>query len=179
MNKQIFFLTTLLLTSCGQKYKTGENEIAKTLKDSTTQSLPITTLETESTDIKYDKALTFINGYVDNCNKMGEAIDIVDWVNSNDLTTNDFKVELKRILDEANKKEPEVGLDFDPILDAQDFPDKGFELESADEKTNYLTVRGKDWENFKLTIKIIEKNRDWLVDGCGIINIPIDKRAGR
>jgi hypothetical protein len=86
---------------------------------------------------------------------------------------------LKKIIEDAYEKEPEVGLDFDPILDAQDYPDKGFELESLDEKTNYLTVRGKDWADFKLTIKIIEENGNWLVDGCGIINIPTDKRAKR
>lgn len=179
MGRLIFLLAILLLTSCGQEDKTEKSRNTETLKDTSTQALPIKTLETNNTTTKFEKALTFINGYIDNCNKMGEAIDIVEWVHSNDLTTNDFKIELKRILDEAYEEEPEVGLDFDPILDAQDFPEEGFELESAEEKTNYLTIRGKDWNEFKLTIKLIEKNGDWLVDGCGIVNIPIDRRAGR
>jgi hypothetical protein len=84
---------------------------------------------------------------------MNEAINIVDWVSSNNLSTSHFKTELKRILDEAKKEEPEVGLDFDPILDAQDLPDEGFEFESADETTNYLIVRGKDWPEFKWQLK--------------------------
>ena len=112
------------------------------------------------------------------CSKMKAAINITDWVNSNNLATKGFKTELKRILDDAYKKEPEVGLDFDPILNAQDWPDKGFELASFDERTNYLTVSGKDWPDFKLTMKITEENGNWLVDGCGIINIPTEKRAG-
>ena len=168
MTRQIFSLTILLLTSCGQSPKTSDNTTIKTTTD--TSSLPTTTLTADSIDMKYDNALTFINGYVDNCNKMNEAIDILNWVNSNNLSTNYFKTELKRILDEANEKEPGVGLDFDPIFDAQDFPDKGFELESADEATNYIVLRGKDWHDFKLTIKVVEENGVWLVDGCGIIN---------
>jgi hypothetical protein len=126
-----------------------------------------------------DIALKFINGYAENSNEANMMADKIEWVNSSHLTTEDFKIELKRIINDAYKAEPEVGLDFDPILDAQDSPDKGFELESFDEKTNLLTVRGKDWKEFKLTIKIIEENGNWLVDGCGIVNIPTDKRALR
>ena len=126
-----------------------------------------------------DIALTFINSYVENCNKMKESIKIVQWVNSNSLTTNNFKKELKRIIDEAYKEDPELGFDFDPIFDGQDYPDKGFELESFDSRTNYIVVKGKDWLDFKLTIKMVLENNDWLVDGCGIINIPKDKRSKR
>ena len=110
---------------------------------------------------------------------MKESIGVVEWVNSNKLTTNTFRTELKRILDEAYKLEPEIGLDADPIFDAQDFPEKGFELESFDSKTNYIVVKGKNRPDFKLTIKMVMENNDWLVDGCGMINIPNDKRIAR
>ncbi|MBK6833593.1 MAG: hypothetical protein IPG89_04680 [Bacteroidetes bacterium] len=72
-----------------------------------------------------------------------------------------------------------MGLGADPIVDAQDYPSKGFELESIDEQTNFLIVKGKDMPEFKLTIKVVEENGNWLVDGCGIVNIPKDKRAAR
>jgi hypothetical protein len=177
MNRQTFFLTTLLLTSCGQSVRT-DDKAAETANDTSTESRSITTVKADdNADTKFDNALTFINGYVDNCSKMNERINIVDWVNSNELTTSGFKTELKRILDDAYKDEPEVGLDFDPILNAQDYPDKGFEIETFDEVTNYLTVKGKNWPEFKMTMKIIEDNGNWLVDGCGIINIPADKRT--
>lgn len=176
MNRKRFSLAILLLTSCGPSSKSDDNKTVETKNNTLIQSLPTTTTKTHSADTKYGNALTFINSYVDNCNKMNEAIDIVDWVNSNNLTTISFKAELKRILDEAKEKEPGVGLDFDPILN---FPDKGFELEFANESTSYLTVRGKDWPDFKLTLKVVEENGDWLVDGCGIINIPADRRAER
>jgi len=117
--------------------------------------------------------------YVDNCNKMQESIGVVEWVNSNNLTTSHFKTELKSIIDEAYKIDPEMGLDADPIFDAQDYPDKGFELESFDNKTNYIVVKGKEWIDFKLTMKMVLESDNWLVDGCGIINIPNDKRIAR
>ena len=83
------------------------------------------------------------------------------------------------MIEEAFKIEPELGLDFDLIFDAQDYPDEGFELESFDNKTNYVVVKGKNWTDFRLTIKMVLENNKWLVDGCGIINIPNDKRSAR
>ena len=72
-----------------------------------------------------------------------------------------------------------MGLDFDPIFDAQDFPDKGFELVSSDKNSGYITVKGKDWPEFVLVIRIVYLDNKWLVDGSGIINIPESKRAKR
>jgi hypothetical protein len=126
---------------------------------------------------KAANALKFINGYIANCKKLNDNVDMVAWVNSNNLTTKRFKSELKRIVDDAYKNEPEVGLDFDPILDAQDNPDKGFELESFDEQKNVLTLKGKDWHEFKLAMRIVEENGNWLVDGCGIVNMPNAKEG--
>lgn len=100
-------------------------------------------------------------------------------MNANTLVTIGFKTEFKKIIDDALKQDPELGLDADPIFDAQDYPDKGFELDTFDEKTNYITLKGKDWSEFKLTLKMLEQNGNWLVDGCGIINIPANKRAKR
>lgn len=67
---------------------------------------------------------------------MKESIGIIEWVNSNNLTTNRFKNEVKTIIEDAYSEEPELGLGFDPIFDGQDYPDEGFELESFDSKTN-------------------------------------------
>jgi hypothetical protein len=161
-------LTLTLFVSYGLREKDNKDLFFEAPQQTTSQKIN-----------KVDNALKFINGYVENANKMTSRVNIVEWVNSNNLSTNGFKSELKKIIDDAYKAEPEVGLDFDPILDAQDNPDKGFELEAFDENTNYLTVRGKDWQEFKLTMKIIEVNGKWLVDGCGIVNIPHDKRATR
>jgi hypothetical protein len=161
-------LIIILFVSCGQRGKGNKDLFTEAPQVTVSQNID-----------KVDNALKFINGYVENSNKMTNRVDIVEWINSSNLSTNGFKSELKQIINDAYKAEPEVGLGFDPILDAQDNPDKGFELEAFDEKTNYLTVRGTDWQEFKLTMKIIEDNGKWLVDGCGIVNIPQDKRAAR
>lgn len=172
--KDMLRLTSLLLaaafvfTSCGQGEKTTKDSVSKSPEEAASQ-------KAEKTEV----ALAFINAYNDNCNKLNKAMGVLGWVNSNNLATQSFKTELKRIIDEAYKQDPELGLDADPILDAQDFPAKGFELDSLDEKTNYIRVKGKDWPEFLLTMKVAEENGKWLVDGCGMVNIPVEKRAKR
>jgi len=155
----IFFLAIIGFASCGHSQNTLQKgkELGK----------------------KTNNALAFINGYVENVNKMKQAVGIIDWVNSNKLATNEFKLELKRIVDEAYKNDPELGIEADPIFDAQDNPSEGFVLESFDDKTNYLIVKGIDWPDFKLTMRIKNVNGVWLVDGCGIVNIPNEKRTNR
>lgn len=163
--KQILFIATIFLSiSCGQTTETKE-----TGEQNPNES------EQQKDNLPVAIALDFINSYVENCNKMNVSIGIVEWVNSNNLTTNSFKTELKKLIEEAFKIDPEMGLDADPIFDAQDYPDKGFELESFDNKTNFIVVKGKDWPDFKLTMKMVLENNNWLVDGCGIINIPNDR----
>ena len=124
-------------------------------------------------------ALTFINSYTDNCNKMNKAVEVSQWVNASNLVTAGFRKELKRMIDEAYKKEPIVGLDADPIFDAQNFPEKGFELVSYDEGTGYMIVKGIDMPDLKVAIKVIQQNSKWLIDGCGMVNIPDSKKPKR
>ena len=125
-----------------------------------------------TTEKKINVGLKFINGY----GKQGNKADF------NSLTTKNFKTALKKIYDDFAAENPEFegGIDFDPIIDGQDAP-ASFEFEAFDEQTNYLTVRGKGdgYEDFKVTIKIVEENGKYLIDGCGVVNIPKNKRAGR
>jgi len=162
------FLFTLMLSACGQTEKpSAANEPKETEK------------QAPETEDKTENALKFINGYVDNAMKMAEAVEMTEWVNSSGLVTPKFKAELKRIIDEAYESDPEMGLDFDPILDAQDFPEKGFEFVSIDETNNLITVKGKDWPDFVVVLKVATEKDQWLVDGCGIVNLPEDQRAER
>jgi hypothetical protein len=168
MLRLVIINTIVLLISCGQSKRENKDLIASIPKETHYQK-----------DNKVENALKFINDYVTNSNKIDNKTEIIEWVNSNNLTTKSFKSELKKIIDDAYKTEPEVGLNFDPILDAQDNPEKGFELEVFDNKTNYLIIRGKDWHEFKLTMKVAEENGNWLVDGCGMVNIPNNKKSKR
>jgi hypothetical protein len=165
MTRQIsYILISILFISCGQT------------KDNNSSSVNKTESAISTNIAKIDNALKFINDYVENCSKMNKAINTIDWVNSNHLATENFKSELTRIIYEANKIDPELGLDFDPIFNAQDFPDKGFELEFIDTTSNFLIVKGIDENQFRLTMKVKKENENWLVDGCGIVNIPKDRQ---
>ncbi|MCX7549642.1 DUF3828 domain-containing protein [Xanthomarina sp. F2636L] len=124
-------------------------------------------------------ALEFINNYVEFCNDRNTELGLTDWISKQPNISENFKNELKKISTEAEKNNPELGLGFDPIFDAQDYPDNGFELEKAEFKSEYITVKGKDWNDFKLKIKMERKNEQWLVNGVGIINMTENERVGR
>lgn len=173
-----------MLISCGPGSNAGKLNQVSSIGNNVNEQAEVnnqigsTTEKINSENKPVDVALTFINSYAENCNKLKEAIGIIDWVNSNELSTNSFKKEVKRIIEEARESDPELGLGFDPIFDAQDF-DNQFELENFDSKTNFVVVKGKSWKDFKLTIKVVLEDNRWLVDGCGIISIPEAKRSKR
>lgn len=123
-------------------------------------------------------AMQVINEYVVFCSQSTESAD--DWVAKNKLLTHKFKTSYKKLVESALKEEPESGLGFDPILDAQDYPDEGFELVNYDHKKGFVTLRGKDyWSNFILVMKVVKEKGKWLVDGSGVINIPRKMQAKR
>ena len=74
-------------------------------------------------------ALKFINDYCEFCNqqlKKNKSILSTDvWIAKNNLLSISFKKSYKGLVDAAKKEDPELGLDFDPIFDAQDFPERG------------------------------------------------------
>ena len=150
------FSCLLLLSLCGNNAFAKTTEIRQTALS-------------EKDGIK--TVLAFINSYVENCNNIAQFVNTTEWVNSNKSVTTQFKAALKKLTDEANKQDPELGLDFDPIFDAQDYPDEGFELESFDKAKGLVVVKGKKWTQFKVRIQIVKEKGNWLVDGCGAINI--------
>ncbi len=124
-------------------------------------------------------AQSFMNEYIEYSNKvMAQKTSITpdQWVEKNNKLTNAFKTAYRNMVDKA-KKAGDEGLDADPVLDAQDYPEKGMVLDSCD--GDFVTLKGKDWEGFKVVVKMIKTNSGWLVDGSGIINVPKEKRAAR
>lgn len=105
-----------------------------------------------------------------------EQVDVDKWINNSTLLTDKFKSSYNKILADAYKDEPEVGLDFDPIFNGQDYPDKGFKITKYDSASGFVTLVGIDWKDFIVTVKIVFLKNKWLVDGAGIINIPEDKQ---
>jgi len=127
-------------------------------------------------------ANSFMNQYKKYCDdSLNEKTKLTaeQWLQRNKTVTENFKKSYKQLVDDASKEDPEMGLDFDPILDAQDYPDKGFKILSCDEKSNLVTLSGIGWESFTVVVKTSRTEKDWLIDGAGVINIPQDKRARR
>lgn len=168
MNKLILFFI-LTFVSC------KENATYQQSNDNQHQSPDIE----NSVEAQKSVALKFINSYVENANLMGKAIETRKWVAQNTLVTESFKKVVTEMIDEAEKDDPELGLGFDPIFDAQDYPEEGFQVEQMDEKMNLVTVSGKKWNDFKLKIKLTLINGNWLVDGAGAVNISSKERINR
>lgn len=165
MKKKLLCLTTgFLLISC--QFSPDFEEAKTPLPDTKTVLMSATGAAT---------ALTFINDYVKKSNSM-DALETLNWVNAHTDVSQEFKDSLNLLITEAQLNDPELGLDADPLFDAQDNPEEGFEIVATDSKSGYITVRGKHWKEFKVNLKMKNENGKWLVDGCGIVNIPLEKR---
>ena len=90
-----------------------------------------------------------------------------DWINKQSTVSENFKKAYTSYVDASEF------LEFDPILNAQDYPE-AFDIHRKDGE--YVIVKAKDWPEFKLTLKLARQGKTWLIDGCGVINIPEDKR---
>lgn len=119
----------------------------------------------------FSVALSFINDYTKHCT----SVDMDKWIPKHQLLSADFKNAYKALVDSMRKADPEMGLDFDPIFDAQDYPDQGFFVKKTDSINGYVTVEGKNWKDFTVLLKVVLKDGKSLVDGAGIINMPKDK----
>lgn len=174
----IFIISTLF--ACNSSPRTNTNAVETSqLFDTTSTELEQTEPIESQTELNSEIAVNFINSYVENANKMREAVEIREWVNSSKLVTDNFKTELFNMINEAFEREPDYGLGFDPILDAQDYPEEGFLLSNYDSTLNIATVAGKQWTSFVLNIKLTNQNGRTLVDGCGVVNMHAEQRAER
>lgn len=171
MKHSIALIFSLFLFSC-QSEKNKQPE-ALDLELSNTDLYQHLENEGSSKDQNYQVALDFLNAYIENNNN----VEILEFVKGSSLVTESLKEKLENMLIRAWEENPQVGLGFDPILDAQDYPHKGVELHEFDLGTGYVTVKGIDWDDFKMTMTVVTKNGHILVDGCGVVNIPEDKRA--
>ncbi len=131
-------------------------------------SVETTKSSLEKIEIDPQVALDVLNDYVANCNAMKDA---GKWVENQKLLTDDFKKDYKKMMKEAWENDPEMGLGFDPIFDAQDYPDDGFKISSKKSSDDSIIIlEGENGEN--VNVRLVEMNGKWLVDGAGAIRIP-------
>ena len=123
---------------------------------------------------RIDTALMFINDYNTITSNL-ELNDIKEWVISQKNVTINFKKAYQKIYNDALKMDPELGLESDPILNAQDSPESGFSFKKAENEYVIVKGEGVDMNHFKVTLKVIKIAEKFYIDGCGIVNISKDK----
>lgn len=173
-------LVSLIALSCSDKKQ--HNDIIITDVINTEKQTELTSAAIYEKDYNEISkvALQFINDYVSNCNKMKDQVGIVEWTHASPYASDQFKTKLTSIIEVAEKQNPDYGLGFDPFFDAQDYPDLGFEIKEIDTSSGYLTVSGKEnWTSFEVIMSVKKIDSRWLVDGCGVVNIPKNKQAFR
>ena len=144
----------VIFSSCDENEVSNREEVIFTMEDASV-------------------AVNFINGYIEEIDDSSE----LDLLNKSTLVSRKFIKSYKRFV-QNYEKEYDV-LDFDPILNGQDYPDEGFELIKLDSLTGFLIVRGKEWKDFQLSMKIIKEKGTIHIDGSGVVNIPNDKIVAR
>lgn len=126
-----------------------------------------------SKDFDAQISLEVLNDYVANCNDLKDP---GKWVENHKLLSKDFKKDYKEMMVQAYKDDPELGLGFDPILNAQDYPEKGFEIVSKDPESGMVKLQGVGGIGFEIDTRLVEVNGQWLLDGAGVIRIPKSKK---
>jgi hypothetical protein len=127
-----------------------------------------------------EAALSFMNTYVKYIS--ADDADADQWVAESQTLSTAFKTAYKKLVDDARKEDPELGLDFDPIVDGQDFVEHFDQVKQCNESSGVLIISGK-WPDSKETMEVAVKpskeNDQWLIDGAGVINIPEAEQAQR
>jgi hypothetical protein len=173
--KRILFCF-LVLSSCAVPEKQNANDTTEPA-DTTAVSPDDAANEKTTTSEKPDSisvALLFINDYIKHLNS-GNPFEPMNWVENNELATDEFKASYKEIIAEGLRNESETGLSYDPILNAQDYP-LGFEFVRL-EDNEYVVTRGTDQPQFTNVLRVRFVIDRWVVEGAGVVNIPDEKRG--
>lgn len=108
-------------------------------------------------------ALAFINNYVNYWNENDQEVSLTDWISTQKNATENYKIQVVKLIADADRADLEFDLIEDPIFKAQDYPEKGFELEKSEQNGTLITVKGKGWEDYKLKISMVRENGNWMV----------------
>lgn len=97
---------------------------------------------------------------------------LIDWVSVNTHVSDDFKRVLKETLLKARQDDPEMGYDSDPIVNGQDYADKGYIAKEIKVNANKASVvmEGIESPDFKIQVDMVLIDGKWLVNGIGAIN---------
>lgn len=158
MKKILFIAIIALFVACNSNKETNKNEASTTIEK---VAIP-----------DFNVALQFINEYVAYQSNLTDSSNTQEWIQNHSLLSDNFKKSYKELMDNAAKNDPEIGLGFDPIFNAQDFPDKGFAVAKTDSVSGTVLVKGVDWDDFNVSLKVISEKGKSMVDGAGVVNSP-------
>jgi len=174
------FAITAMITACKQNKEAATNhELVTTdtvvpvdVDTVAPVDTEVTTTDVAETRAAFDAsaALSFINAYVADKGKLQGLGDIENWITGSPYVTESYKVaiskEIKGIV-ERSEAMPKA----DIVFGTPHYPKEGFEVESTDEKSGNVVLKGKNRKDYKLVMMLDYVNGKWLVDGCGNVNI--------
>lgn len=114
-------------------------------------------------------ALQFMNAYVQHIRE-GAGEDENRWIMKHPLLTVRCREAWLKMMDKAYKDDPEMGLGFDPFLNAQDYPEKGFEWKGGRDSSGWFRLSGVDWPDFTVPVRVVLEDDAWKVDAAGAVN---------
>ena len=107
-------------------------------------------------------ALNFVNNYVSICNNLDTNLNVQTWIKNNQNLSEAFKKSYSQIIKDS--------LDFDPIFDAQDYPEEGFKIQKFDSLNNVVFLKGVNWGNFNLSATLKIKDNKTVINSLGVVN---------
>jgi Protein of unknown function (DUF3828) len=103
------------------------------------------------------------------------------FVKSKPYFSKGFEQALEKLIADALRQEPEMGLDYDPIINGQDLPEKGFRTAAVTLKgdTAVASVGRVGRKSPPLKVRLIRQEGSWLIDGIDTLNAAPEKPASR
>jgi len=176
--KNLFLLVFLLsLWSCAthQKTQSHATESDLAIKEISQRR----NVQNSNQALNPNVAFDFLHSYNEHIQNSVDAYSIIRWAQSTPYATQTFKKELETLVSQALKVDSQLGLGFDPIYDAQDYPSEGLEIHSFNPENGLLILKGIEWEDFRVNMKLLHQNGETLVHGCGVVNMPVHLRSKR
>ena len=102
------------------------------------------------------------------------------WIDESPVLTPDFKQAYTKML--ADAEAAEMGLDQDPVLNAQDVPTRPYTTRTAIITGDRATaeVTNAEWSDALIRVSLVAVNGDWMIDGINEINeIRISRSVAR
>jgi len=91
---------------------------------------------------------------------------VIQWVDRSPACSPAFKKALAKAFIDARKRDPELGLEVDPILAGQDRPDKGYlakTIKITKDKAA-VTMVGVGGGDFHISLRVVNINGQWQID---------------